>query len=334
MILVTGGTGLVGIHLLMRLCKLPSQHIIAMYRSLDKLEKASVLFLENNTLAEWKLIEWVEGDITEIPSLECVFDAYKITQVYHCAAYVTFQRSAFDTLKKVNIEGTANMVNFSVDYKVEKFCYVSSIATLNSETNQTVFNETSRWNSEQNNSGYAISKFGGEMEVWRGSEEGLSVIIVHPGVIVGEVFRKGSSSDIFKNLKKGMPFFTNGGTGYVSAFDVAKAITELMDSDIKNDNFILVSENLNHRKVTQTITDIYGKKGPFFEAPKFLVLLVARAEYVLDNVFGYCPKIALDMVDSLFVVSKYSSKKIEKALDFKFEAIIPVLKKVAKNVIN
>ncbi len=334
MILVTGGTGLVGIYLLMRLCKFSNLRIVAMYRSLDKLEKASVFFLKNNTLDEWESIEWVEGDITEIPSLERIFDAYKITQVYHCAAYVTFRRSAFDTLKKVNIEGTANMVNFSVDYKVEKFCYVSSIATLNLEANQRVFNETSRWSSEQNNSGYAISKFGGEMEVWRGSEEGLSVIIVHPGVIIGEVFREGGSGDIFENLKKGMPFYTNGSTGYVSAFDVAKAITDLMDSDIKNDNFILVSENLNHRKVTQTITGIYDKKEPFFEAPKFLVLLVARVEYVLDNLFGYSPKIALDMVDSLFVTSKYSSEKIEKALDFKFETIIPVLEKVAKNAIN
>lgn len=334
MVLVTGGTGLVGIHLLVRLSKATTHPIIAIYRTQESVAKASTFFLKHAEHSHWESIKWVKADVTDIPSLQQVFESGTITQVYHCAAMVSFRRSDFKTLKKVNIEGTANMVNLSVDCKVAKFCYVSSIATLNLKTGQTIIDETSSWNSELDNSGYAISKFGGEMEVRRGIEEGLSAIIVHPGVIIGEVFRKEGSSAIFENLKNGMPFYTSGSSGYVTAFDVGKAMVELMRSNQKNENFVLVSENLAHKKVTEVITKSYGKNPPTIKISNFLLLIMARVENIFDYLFNYHPKIALDMVHSLCATTNYSSEKIKSSLGFEFESVIPVLKKVAEDYNN
>jgi len=332
MVLVTGGTGLVGIHLLMELSKLSGSEIVAIYRSEESLKHALKVFLQDITQEKWDAIKWVQADITDVPSLGNVFNSYSITQVYHCAGYVTFQASAFEQLKKVNIEGTANMVNFSIDYKIQKFCYVNSISTLNLNPGDEVLNEASKWNPEQDNSGYAISKFGGEMEVWRGSEEGLSIIIVHPGVIIGRGYETGSS-EIFGKVKKGLAFFTSGSSGYVSAFDVAKSMVKLMKSEIRNDNFVLVSQNLTHKNIIDTIANTLGVKEPKYKISKPVVTIIAKIEGWLDVFLGRKPIIAKDMVDSLFSNVKYSSKKLQKSLGFTFQSMDKVITEVAKTKI-
>jgi len=320
MILVTGGTGLVGIHLLMELCEYSELPIVATYRSEKTLANASKVFLEHSIPEKWEAICWLQADITDIPSLSIIFETHKISQVYHCAGYVTFQEAAFEQLKKVNIEGTANMVNLSVDHKVEKFCFVSSIATLNLNPGDKTIDETSKWNSEFENSGYAISKFGGEMEVWRGSEEGLSIIIVHPGVIIGKGFTKGSS-EIFTKVKKGLLFYTLGSSGYISAFDVAKGMVRLMDSEIRNDNFILISENLPHKKVIDIIAHQLGRKAPKMKVSKIVVSIIAWLESLLSVFWGRNPQIPRDMVHSLFSETNYNTEKIQKALNFEFGSV-------------
>ncbi len=333
MILVTGGTGLVGIHLLMELSKLPNQKIVAIYRSQDSLSHASLVFHKYNAYEDessnWSKIIWIEADITIIASLNAVFENYNITQVYHCAGYVTFLSAAFDKLKKVNIEGTANIVNLSIDFGIQKLCYVSSISTLNPSPGQSVLDESSQWNAERQNSGYAISKYGGEMEIWRGSEEGLSVIIVHPGVVIGKGYRTGSS-DIFCKVKKGLPFYTEGITGYVTVTDVVKAMAKLMDSAIVNERFVLVSENLSHKKVITTIANSLGKKAPKRKVSKIVIDIFAKLEAGLSFVFGYVPIIPMDIKDSLFSESIYSSQKIEKAIPFSFQSMKMYIKEVSK----
>ncbi|WP_050813320.1 NAD-dependent epimerase/dehydratase family protein [Aquimarina agarivorans] len=212
MILVTGGTGLVGIHLLMELSKNNNLPIRAIYRTLFKKSQAEQVFKTCNPnadfLTHWKRIEWVKADITEIPSLQKAFEG--ITEVYHCAGFISWNVSDFEKLKKVNIEGTANMVNFSLTEKVEKFCHVSSIATLNLNPGESVFTEASNWNAETDNSVYALSKFGAEMEVQRGIQEGLTAVIVNPGVIIGPSFFESGSGELFKKVKKEYPFIRLG----------------------------------------------------------------------------------------------------------------------------
>ena len=333
MILVTGGTGLVGLHLLMELCESSQSNIVAIYRSEDSLSHGKSTFFNYNRYADvankWQKINWVKADITDVPILDLVFKANQISQVYHCAGLVSFQTSDFEELKKVNIEGTANLVNLSIDYKIQKFCYVSSISTLNLNPGQQIFDETSKWNSEHNNSGYAISKFGGEMEVWRGAEEGLSVIIVHPGVIIGKGFKTGSSL-IFVKVKKGLSFFTSGVTAYVSAFDVVRAMLELMQSDIKNDNFVLISENKAHKKVIDTIATTLDKKRPKTNISKPVINIIASIEAFFAVLFQRKPLLPKDMIGSLFSIATYSSSKIQKVLGYTFEPIDAVIIDVAK----
>jgi nucleoside-diphosphate-sugar epimerase len=165
MILVTGATGLVGSHLLVQLLQ-ENEEVKALFRSEKQIEKVKNVFAFYNQTALFDKIKWVKGDITDIPSLEIAFE--NITHVYHCAALISFDPSDEDELRKINIEGTANVVNCCIDFGVKKLCHVSSIAALGTpKEHETTITEETEWNPEELHSDYAITKYGAEMEVWR-----------------------------------------------------------------------------------------------------------------------------------------------------------------------
>jgi len=331
MILVTGATGFLGVHLLMELSEKEQTPIKALYRTESKQKEAYQVFLKYNPYTDatkkWHQIVWVKADITDIPSLEKTFE--NITQVYHCAACVTFNSNRFKLLKKVNIEGTANLVNLALTNNVSSFCYVSSIATLNLNPGEKTFTEKSLWNPEADNSDYAISKFGGEMEIWRGIQEGLNAVIVNPGVILGSGFFNTGSGKLFKDIAKGIPFHTPGGTGFVSVTDCVQIMRQLMIQSHFNERYILVSKNILHKEVINTIANHLNVKSPQKEIAKKWLTLVAKIQSTLNYISNYEPSIPLDVINSLYTVSEYSNSKVIATLNWNFEGLDITLQKTA-----
>ena len=247
MILVTGATGLVGTHLLVKLIKEGFQ-VRALYRTESKKEEAKKVFefyFSNTEKHVFDTISWVKTDISDIPALTEAFQ--DITHVYHCAAEISFNPARYKTLRKTNIEGTANIVNLCLTHHIQKLCYVSSIATLGEYLVGSQINEDTEWNPEMPNSVYAITKYGAEMEVWRGVHEGLDAVIVNPGIIIGPGFFNSGSGILFKKIYNGMNFYTTGVSGYVSIQDVTNIMYRLMTGAFRNQRYILVSENLSFK---------------------------------------------------------------------------------------
>ena len=263
MILVTGGTGLVGSHLLLDLAR-TNQKVRAIYRSKDSLETVKKVFSytysKEDTEDLFRKIDWLQADITDVPSLEKAFQDIK--KVYHCAALVSFDSGKDSLLRKTNIEGTANVVNYCIKNEIEKLCFVSSIATLDKKPGENIISETSHWNKENNHNMYAITKYGAEMEVWRASQEGVPVVIVNPGVILGAGFWTSGSGQIFSRIQKGLNYYVNKVTGFVGVEDVVRVMQQLMDSTIENDQFILVSENRSFRSIFEKVANVLGKPAP------------------------------------------------------------------------
>ncbi|MBA3986674.1 MAG: NAD-dependent epimerase/dehydratase family protein, partial [Flavobacteriales bacterium] len=228
MILVTGGTGLVGAHLLFFLLR-KGNRVRAIHRTNSNLLAVKDVFsyyMENPDLLYQK-IEWVEANLNDIPALTEAF--HGIDKVYHTAAYVSFDPKNFNKLRKSNIEGTANIINLCLYFKIKKLCYMSSIATLGEGENFKFITEKSVWNPDEKNSVYAITKYGAEMEVWRGVQEGLNAVIMNAGVILGSGFWKSGTGAIFSKVYKGLNYYTNGETGFVDVRDVVKICTSLME---------------------------------------------------------------------------------------------------------
>lgn len=319
MILVTGGTGLVGSHLLFHLC-MQNEKIRAIYRtksSLEKVKKVFFSYTDDATLFE--KIEWFQADITEVPAMIPAF--FGIKQVYHCAAFISFNPKDYREMRKVNIHGTAILVNLAIDAKVEKFCYVSSIAAVGESLTNDLITEENEWNKELDNSGYSITKFGAEMEVWRASQEGIPVVVVNPGVILGSGFWESGSGKLFSQVYNGFQFYTDGITGLVSVTDVVKAMILLMNSNIENERFILVSENKSFKEVLFSMADAFGVKRPTKKVTSWQTEIFWRMAWIVSKITQKEPLLSKYSAKSAHHISYYSSEKIQKALNFEFETI-------------
>lgn len=320
MILVTGGTGLVGSHLLYKLVE-KGYKVRATFRSENKLETVKRIFGYYTTQANamFSKIDWVEAHLNDIPALTIAFK--DIVKVYHCAALVSFDPNDYYTLRKVNIEGTANIVNLCLANNIEKLCYVSSIAAIgHGEPNDAIINEATDWFSEEDHNVYAITKYGAEIEVWRGVQEGLDAVVVNPGFIFGPGFWNTSSGSLFKKIHKGLKYYTNGVSGYVGIDDVVTIMIQLMDSSIKNEGYVLVSENLSFKEFSTKTAHGLGVKPPYKEASKMQLQLAWRLDWLNHFVRRKRRKLTKQLVRSITEKYFYSSKKVIADLDIKFKS--------------
>ncbi len=320
MILVTGGTGLVGAHLLYRL-SLENVSVVAIHRTSSDLNVVKRIFgyysKDYNVLFE-KII-WKIADINDIPALQEAF--IDVTEVYHCAALISFNKNDDKELRKVNIEGTANLVNIALDRSVKKFCYVSSIATIGTFFADELITENNDWNAEENNNGYAISKFGAENEVWRASQEGLNIIIVNPGVILGAGLWDSGTGKLFSSVYKGFKFYTEGITGYVDVKDVVNIMIALMKSNIINERYILVAENHSFATIVFTIADALKVKRPSIKVTFFLRELGWRIAAVQSFFAGKSAFITKESIRASHRKTSYSNQKVTEGIGYKFETI-------------
>ncbi|WP_299058948.1 NAD-dependent epimerase/dehydratase family protein [uncultured Polaribacter sp.] len=329
MILVTGGTGLVGAHLLYHLVQM-DENIRAIYRSEDTIEKVKEVFsfyTDDDALAS--KIEWFKADITDVPAMIPAFVG--VQKVYHCAALISFDPKDYIEMRKVNIHGTAIIANLSIDVKVEKICFVSSIASLGDSLKGAIITEENDWNPQDENSDYSITKFGAEMEIWRASQEGVEVVIVNPGVILGSGFWQKGSSTLFSKIYNGFNYYTEGVTGFVSVTDVVSAMVQLMNSTVKNERFILVSENKTFKEIFFSMANAFGKKTPSIKIKPWQTAIFWRVSWLLSKITRKTPLLSKYSAKSAHSVSKYTSEKIEERLNFQFEKIETVIKRVCKN---
>ncbi len=326
MVLLTGGTGLVGAHLLLHLIE-NGESVRAIYRNSKNIEKTKSLFKLYKKEFLFDTIEWLEADITDIPSLENAFS--KVDTVYHCAALISFDPKEENLVRKTNIEGTANMVNFCIANAVKKLCFVSSIAALGDlAPHQKIITEATEWNPEKPHSDYAISKYGAEMEVWRGQQEGLQVLILNPGVIIGPGFWNQGSGELFAKVKNGLSFYTKGTTGFVAVTDVVRIAYQLMKSEIRNERFTLIAENIIFRDLLNTIADALKVRRPSFFATPFLVQCGWRIDWLLATVFNKKRELTRATAKASYSKNDYSNLKIKTQPEIEFSDIHLYIKEI------
>jgi dihydroflavonol-4-reductase len=328
MVLVTGGTGLVGAHLLIHLLE-KGEKIRAIYRNLDSIQKTKSLFSLYKKAPLYDSIHWIQADVLDIPSLENVFPG--IDQVYHCAAKISFDPKEEDLVRKTNIEGTANIVNFCLTYNIQKLCHVSSIAALGDlAEHESIITEETEWNPEKPHSDYAISKYGAEMEVWRGLQEGLEVVVINPGIIIGPGFWSQGSGELFTKVKNGLPFYTKGSTGFIAVSDIASIMYQLMKSEIHGERFTLISQNITFQDLLFTIADSLKVKRPKYHATPFMMNTLSKMDWIASNVFGQKRQLCKASARSSYSNDLFSNEKIKNALNIEFIGVHDYIKEIAE----
>ncbi len=299
MILVTGAAGLVGNELL--------KQLLAQGETVKAIYNNTALSLPTSE----KLIA-IQCDILDVYALEDVMQ--NVTKVYHCAAIVSFSPKDEKKLYSINVEGTANVVNACINAGVQKLVHVSSVAALGRIRVGQMIDETMQWTQETSNSKYGHSKYLGEMEVWRGVAEGLNAVVVNPVIILGAGNWNDGSSKIFKTVYDGFPWYSTGTSGFVDVKDVAKAMIQLMQSDISAEKFILSAENATYQSIFNVIATAFNKKLPSKKVTPFLAALTWRIEAIKSKFTGASPLITKETAATSLAVVKFDNGKLLNSL--------------------
>ncbi len=320
MILVTGGTGLAGSHLLLELTS-KGDKVRALRRKSSKLDFVHHVFKAYAEDPEGQLqnIEWVEGDVLDIFSLEDAMEG--VSKVYHNAALVSFDPAEREIMQRINVDGTANVVNAALNKGVKKLCHLSSIAALGRAKEDGITDESTDWVTSKHNSYYAISKYNGEREVWRGTAEGLDAVVILPSIILGLADISNGSMQLFKTILQGLPFYTPGSNGYIAARDIARAQVYLMDSDVKNEKFVLSAEDHNYKDVLGMIADGLNKPHPRIKVNHAMAFLSVYFFKIKSFFTGKPPIITKETAGTAMRNYQYSSKKFTDQSGMTFTSI-------------
>lgn len=318
MILVTGGTGFLGKHIVREL--------------LNEGHELRVLIRnpEHRQLPDWEpMVEVFEGDILDVVSLAKAMKG--IDQVVHAAAMVSFWRKEKEQVLKINVEGTANIVDTCLESNIRQLVHVSSIAAIGITEDGSEITEDTPWTPGERNSGYSTSKYRAELEIYRGVAEGLQAVMVNPSVILGadDQWETGTPK-MFSIIKKGLRFYNPGANGFVAAQDVAKAISILLkEEQAAGSRFLLSAENLSFKQLFTWIAEELKTRAPYKKLPKLPTLWVGRLSELISRITRRPPIISLESMRSAMLSRKYDGSKIQK-LGLNYQPIHGLIKEIAQ----
>lgn len=318
-ILVTGATGFLGSYLLRHLVAEGYTEIRAMKRATSSMDMVQEVR---------DAVKWVDGDIMDVPFLEDAME--DCDQVYHCAAIVTQPKVEVSEMMRINVEGTANVVNVAIYKNVAKLLYVSSIAALGRHKKEQTLDENNHWQRNEFSTNYAISKYLGEQEVWRGIAEGLNAVIINPSVIIGSGFWKRGTAKIFDTLSKGLRFYPPGMTGFVDVRDVAKMSHQLMESDLNEVRIIANAVNWSYLDFFSAVATSIGKKPPSIPTNALMSALAWRADWLRAKLTGGHHVITKSRIKTTSCSYSFDNKRSKELLNFDYRDFGETIKETGK----
>jgi len=331
MILVSGGTGLLGSHLLLSLVR-EHKEVMALKRPSSDLEEVRRVFKyyisgEDELTELFGRIQWIDANLLNQAEIEQFFEG--VDQVYHCAATVSFQPRDRQKIIRFNTDSTACVVSACLAAGVKKLLHVSSTSAIGRSPEGSPATESMIWAHTKTSTAYAESKFRSEMEVWRGIEEGLDAVIVNPSIILGPGFWERGSSSMFSRVAGGLKYAAPGITGYVGVQDVVAAMIRLMNSEISGERFILSEGDYSYAKVFGMIGASLGVSRDLKLVTPSLLRKLSRIDS-FAALFRGIRLITSEHVRAAFGEAHFSSEKIKSAIGIEFTPMDQVIGEVAE----
>jgi dihydroflavonol-4-reductase len=322
---VTGANGFLGVHIIHHLLE-TGHKVFAIKRANSSLSEYNLV---KNSFSDKQInyenLTWVDCELFDMEGLHEVFD--KADYVMHLAGSISYLKKDLTRLLEINAEYTANVVNVALKCEVKKLLYCSSIAAISKTTDGSSVKEDRDWDNEVPHSNYGYTKYLGECEVWRAAEEGLPVVVINPGVILGMGDWTKGSNKLFKNAQTNFPFYSHGITGWVGVVDVASIALQLCLSEITKERFVITSENLSYKQISDYMTRALGTKKPRIEI-KGLLYKIAYAIVAAKEILGFSGMLSKETVRASIAQNYFDNSKIKKALDFEFEGMEDVVREV------
>ncbi len=271
-------------------------------------------------------IKFFEGDVLDVLSLEKAIEG--VDWVFHAAAMVSFDPRDRNHMTKINIEGTANMVNVSLTSGVKRFCFVSSVAALGRQPlalldkhKPTPINEDQKWIAESENSHYGFTKFQAECEVWRAMAEGLPAFIINPSIIIGEGKWSQSSAQLFKYVYDENKFYTTGNLNYVDIADLTSITLALFTKNADNQRYIINAGNVPYDVFFKKVALRFSRKTPAFKLNNWQIGILWRLENLRSLLTGSRPLVTKETAHTAKLNLFFENKKVVSELNFAFRSL-------------
>ena len=310
MILVTGASGFLGRHLV-RFLSDEGLQVHALYHNHPPADE----------LKRLPGVSWMYCDLLDIFDVEEAMQG--ISEIYHCAAIVSYDPGQHDRMLHFNPESTANIVNQAIIQGIRKMVYVSSIAAIGrSGIEGKELTEEEEWGESNYNSAYGISKYLAETEVWRGIGEGLNAVIINPGILLGVCEDRDPPAQLIKLAGSGFPYYTGGITCWADACDVVSVMFRLMNSDVESERFIIGCGNYSYREIIAAMALAMHKKPAHRQAGPFLAGIAWRWSRLKSSLTGKAPLITRETARNAVQVTLYNTEKLKKYFpDFTYKPV-------------
>ncbi|MFX1355822.1 MAG: NAD-dependent epimerase/dehydratase family protein [Promethearchaeota archaeon] len=303
-ILVTGGTGFIGIPLVEKLHEKGHEIKLLVRKSTDI-----------SPFQNFDNIEYTNGDVRQIDSLYSAVDDVDV--IYHLAAYTRMWAKDKSVFEDTNIDGTENVAKVALDSNI-RMIYVSSFIALGATPSEPV-DET--YESEDGLFlDYAKTKFQAKKLIKEYVNKGLNATIFYPGIAYGprdfNIFGQ-TILDITTESFMGCPGKGDNIGSFVYVYDIATALVNVADrNDLKGEEFILGGMNLLFNEWLDLIAEISGSKKKIRHFPMSLALLYGWLCEVKTRFTKKMPYINRPTIKMINYNWSYSSKKAIRELDY------------------
>jgi dihydroflavonol-4-reductase len=318
LVLVTGGTGFVGSHVVRRLCG----------------EGFAVRVLARQTsplhLLDSLPVEVAIGDLLDADSLGKAVAGCEA--VFHVAAdYRLWARDPRE-LYRNNVEGTEQVLAAARAAKVSRVVYTSTVGTIGFHSNGTPATETDFPDRAALVGAYKTSKFQAEQVALRYAGEGFPVVIVNPSAPVGEGDRKPTDTGkiIVDFVNRKMPAYLDTGLNLVDVRDVAEGHLLAFREGRPGERYILGGRNMDFKEILDALAHITGIPSPRLRIPYRVAWCAGVVNGVLAQVTGRPPMVPLDGVRIARHKMFVSCAKAERDLGYRSGPVETALERAVK----
>ncbi|WP_413559334.1 SDR family oxidoreductase [Bdellovibrio sp. HCB209] len=276
------------------------------------------LVRRNSDLSELKGVDckYVYGDVTDLVSLlEAVTD---FDTIFHLAGVVAYKASDRPLMEKVNVQGTANVIEVCRERKVRRLVHLSSVVAVGAGfTPDEIKNENSEFNIHDLNLGYFETKHEAELLVKKACDKKeIDAVILNPATIYGfGDAKKGSRKMMLKVAQGRLKFYTSGGVNVVAVEDVIQGILSAWKNGKTGERYILSGENILIKDLFRMIAEEAGVTPPSRQLPDQLLHVVGSIGDFMEKM-GLKGPLSKENAYTATMYHWFDSSKAQKELNF------------------
>ena len=304
--LITGASGFVGSAVLRQLLK-AGHEVRALVRTNSDLRNLADLS-----------VELFQGDLTDPESLRQAVIGCET--LFHVAADYRLWIPDPDSMYKINVEGTQNLIRFAAEAGVNKIIYTSSVAALGFNADGTPANEETPVYPEKIIGHYKRSKYLAEQQVLDLVEkEQLPIITFNPSTPLGprDIKPPPTGRLILDTLNGRMPAYVDTGLNIAHVDDVATGHLLAYEHGNYGEKYILGGEDMTLKQILHEICDLAGLKPPRIRLPHNAIMPIAWIAERWATISGKEPIATVDSVRMSKKNMYFSCNKAKEKLGYK-----------------